>query len=287
MASYPVTGIESAVAWGSTNFYSVLIAAMTKNEATLDEDTTVLDGSALGSASTASLPGLRGRSGTIRGHCFATPVVGNVGIASWSGRYLALLRGFDVTIETVAVHEYTPLNIDPATALAGTPTDLVFRPDAIRWFGTIDMSVDIDTELTQLDKAGDSSVSLVLTMNGAGTPATLTGNAYATRMGKTARRGALQTVQYAFTGTGNLTAAGTGNPFGTTAFGSAVPVWHSGVALDNTTNATTLLTLTDSASYNHKLDAFWTRIRVRVQQNELVSLEVDYQGNGPRTTTES
>lgn len=273
---YPNTGSEgNVVSWGSANFYSTLLAAVSGFSASVQVNGEDIDITEYNTYQYSTLSGLSDWSVTLEAYGFATPRLGNVGTVTWSATGYALhVYEWDWTIETEQVHDITEMGSSPTNTLFRS-----FRPDSTKWYGTIRARADSATALAVPHQPGTALPTLTLVYGDSATDESLSGTARIQQLSTAVRRGSLTEADFSFTGSGACTPAGTGSLFGSTAF--TVPTWNEGgsaagaIVIDTKATATRK-TLTGA-------DSFWRRINLRCAVGEAVSITVDAQGTGALT----
>lgn len=274
--AYPLSGSQGAVT--SWLLHPNLLTALSPNEATFDISEPETDVSEINSTNASYIAALRETSGIIRAHAFATPQLGNIGVANWNTtNYELNVTGFTFVLEPIAVHNITSRITTGGTA----PSWSEFMPDTQnRAYGTIRCLVDNTTALSAPHPPdGSAAISLVLTYGDEATDDTLTFNAFARRVGAGFRRGDPQTAEYEFVVDGAITVAGTSSTLwregGAGTIGSMV--WPQGTA------GSTLMTLTAGPSRTYAVDAFVRRKTLTLGIGEATRFDVEWQGTGAVT----
>lgn len=274
---YPNTGSEgTVVSWGSANFYSTLLAAVSGFSVSLRMNGEDIDIKEYNTYVYSTLSGLSEWDATLEAYGFATPRLGNVGTVTWgSGGYVLHAYEWELTIETEQVHDITELGSTPTNTLWKS-----WRPDSTKWTGRIRCRADSATALVVPHQPGTALPTLALVYGDDIIDHSLTGAAARiSQVGVAVRRGALTEADYSFTGSGALTPAGTSGMFGSTAFG--LPLWSeggsaAGAIVIDTKSSSTRKTLSGA-------DSFWKSMTLRCAVGEAVSLSVDIQGTGALT----
>lgn len=274
---YPNTGSEgTVVSWGSANYYSNLLAAVSGFAINLNVNGDDIDITEYNTYQYSCLSGLSQWSATLEAYGFATPRLGNVGTLTWSaGGYALHVYEWEWTIETENVHDITELASSPASG----PVWRSWRPDSTKVSGRFRARADSATALVVPHQPGTALPTLTLVYGDSATDEQISGAARIQQVSPSIRRGSLTEVEFAFTGSGAWTPAGTGSIFGSTAF--TQPLWSeggsaAGAIVIDTKSSATRKTLTGA-------DSFWTRQTLRCAVGEAVSLTVDIQGSGALT----
>lgn len=272
---FPLIHAEGSVpTWGAAGLYNTLLSRLSPNTATLTGSSDAQDVTPIGGANRIILPGLGQWSASIAARWAGTPRLGNVGLVAFSaGGYTLHVESWSLTVETEAL-DITRFN-------ATNPTWRLFRPSHVQWSGTITARVDDATALANLHIATDSSTAtalptLTLTYGEDATANTLAGSVMLNTISVNQSPGALTTVEYGFTGTGALTAAGTNTIFPAGAVGTFL--WDQ---LGATTN--TLLTLTAGTGRTYSGSAFLRSLTMTCAVGDPVEVSIEAQGSGVLT----
>jgi len=274
---YPNTGSEGAVvSWGSTNFYSTLLAAISPNSAIVSVNGEDIDVTELDDDFYSTINGLSDWSVQLEAFGFATPRLGNVGTVTWpTTGYVLHAYAWEWRIETTQVHDITELASSPASG----PVWRSFRPDSTRVSGTVRCRADSATALPVPHQPGVAIPTLTLVYGDDTADQQISGAARIRNITTSIRTQSLTDVDIAFTGTGAWTPAGTSSALGSSAFG--IPLWSQGstaqgaIVIDTKSSATRK-TLTG-------VDSFWRSITIRCAVGEAVSMSIDIQGTGSLT----
>lgn len=255
--------------WGSANFYSTLLAAMTTNRATVRIGSDDINITGLNVHQAAYIPGLKRVQVDITAMLGSTPYLGNNGLVSLSTGYDELVQSFEWTASTPTVHDITPF------ASGGGVEWMSFRPDIFMASATFTAGVDSATALTLPPAPGASLPTLTLqyTTNG-----TLAASGIIRQVSAGPVRGQKNLAEYSLVGTGAWTAAGAASVFGSRTFGSSAnndPLWTStgsavGAMVVQMAPSRTL-TLTDS---------FWERMTLRCSVGAVPTINISVRGTG-------
>ena len=273
--AFPVIGAEGAVTSLGTggNFYATLLSRMKPNEANISISADQVETTGFNTGANTYTPGIRSWGANINGHAFATPILGNQSVVAFSsGGYAVHVDSFTLNITAPAM-DYTSLN----TAVAGTaPTWRSFRPGASNWTATVNAKVDNSTAVVLPGAAGSSGATVTFTYQDDATDEALAGTAFIERVEVGASVGSFTAVTLSLRGTGALTPAGDGSPFGTTAFG--VPLWSEG----GSAVGAMVFTAYSGRTYTGA-DSFWKSLQLACNVGESVKLSVGLQGTGTMT----
>lgn len=275
--AWPLIGSEGSVgSWGSTNFYSTLLTALSPNSAIVNVTSDSQDITELATFTVAELPGLLFGSATISGFAGASPALGNNGgIAYSAGGYALHVYRSSVRMFTPTVHDITAMNT------GSPPTVRAFRPDIFQIGGEYTAGIDSGTALVLPNIPGDSLPTLTLTyLSGA----TLSGPAIIRQVGPSVVRGQKQVATYQWRGTGSW--ASVGGLFGTRTFGSGAnldPLWSAGGS------AAGAMTINMKAASTVKkvdfADSFWTGISLDWEPGAPVKASISVQATGAITVS--
>lgn len=270
--AYPIIGADGAVtSWGSADFYSVLLSKISPNSATFQVLANPEDTTGIGTAQTSHIGGMRTSQGTIdaRIKLGGTPILGNQGLVTFASGYAEHVRAWDLTLETIAVHDITEFASTP-------PTFRSRRPDRARAYGTYTARVDNSTDIIAPPVANATGASMTLRYGDEATDDTIAFSANVSQIGTAIVDRQLQEVTCAFTATGAITPAGTNSILGTSASALEIPLWEytSGSSVVHT------LTLTAISGKTYTTDAFWTRIRIQCTADQLLIVSIDWAGSG-------
>lgn len=252
----------------ASDFYDILTDRISPSSSTIEIVAEEQDITSLGATTAAHIAGVRNVTGTITANAFATGRLGNVGLVTFTSGYVTHVREFDITIETIANHDITEFG-GPSAAVVWRK----FRPDLVRWSGRFVCGVDNATDLVFPHAPAASATALVLTYGDDSTDDTLSGNAFATRIGTGMTVGEAQFAEYTFMGTGDLTPAGTTSLFGTSVLG--VPLWEYSTG----STVPRVLTLNNGNGTFIIADAFYTSMTLRCRIGEPVQLDINWQGS--------
>lgn len=272
---YPLHGVDgSVVSWGSANFYSALLSRMSPTEARLNIPGAMIDTTGLGASTNTYIPSLAQWDATITGHAFTTPIVGNQSVVTFAaGGYTKNVESFVVDI-SAPVFDYTSLN----EAVSGTaPTWRSFRPGPSNWSATVNVKLDSGTAMVGPDVAPATGTTCTFTYQDDATDEKLSGTAFIESVDVNIAQGSLATATLKLRGTGALTPAGDGSPFGTTAFG--VPIWSAG---GSAAGAIVIASKTGTRTFSGA-DSFWKLIQLTCNVGESVKIVVGVQGTGAMT----
>jgi len=271
--AYPIIGADGAVTtWGSADFYSVLLSKISPNSATFQVMADPFDVTGIGTAQSANISGLRSTQGTIDARIKlggTYPTIGNSGLVTFASGYTTHVRSWDLTLETVAVHDIT-------TFASTGPVFRTRRPDRVRCYGSYVARVDNSTDIIAPPTANSSGASMTLRYGDEATDDTIAFNALVTQTGTAIVDAQAQDVTCAFTATGAITPAGTNSILGSSATALEVPLWEytSGSSVPHT------LTLTAITGKTYTTDAFWTRIRLQCTVDQVLTVSIDWAGSG-------
>jgi hypothetical protein len=270
--AYPIIGVDGSVtSWGSADFYSVLLSKISPNSATFSVVAPPEDITGIGTGQTSNISGLRTSQGTIdaRIKLGATPILGNAGLVTFASGYTTHARAWDLTLETVAVHDITTFNATP-------PTFRSRRPDRVRAYGSFLCRVDNSTDIIAPPTANATGAAMTLRYGDEATDDTIAFNANVTQVSTAIVDRQIQDVTCAFTASGAITPAGTNSILGSSASALEIPLWEysSGSSVPHT------LTLTAISGKTYTTDAFWTRIRIQCTIDQLLIVSVDWAGSG-------
>jgi len=277
--AYPIIGADGAVTtWGSADFYSTLLSKISPNSATIQIMADPFDVTGIGTAQSAHIAGLRSSQGTIDARIKMSdtyPSIGNSGMVTFNSGYTTHARSWDLTLETVAVHDITTF-----AAATPPPATQVFRsrrPDRVRAYGSVVCRVDNSTDIIAPPTANAAGAAMTLRYADKTTDCTVGFDALVTQVGTAIVTSQIQEVTYAFTATGAITpAGGSDSILGTSATALEVPLWEytSGSSVPHT------LTLTAITGKTYTTDAFWTRIRLQCSVDQVLTVSVDWVGSG-------
>lgn len=276
---YPVIDIEGTVtSWSNApadTFNAVLLSKISPATARLRAGQAPADVTPLNTAVRRIIPGLAAWGGTISGRAFASPRLGNQGLATFSaGGYVLHLDALAVRIRA-AEYDITEMNATP-------PLWSRFCPGNSMWSATIRCMVDSATAvvLPTLSSAttGDVSLPTVTLQYGTGSDATLAGTAQivSTEVGIT--RGDRTMVEFGLEGDGVLAAAGAGSIFGTYSFGR--PGWDAGSSAPTATTDPKLV-VTAASGRTYTGCAFWNSIDLTWDVRSPVVVSIGVRGTGP------
>ena len=222
-------------------------------------------------------------TGTITGFYKAgTVLTGAAFSGSGSGHYLTGLRRWSLNIARPAIQTGTVSANGSGEIWAN-----FIRDDSYEWSGDWEAAVDddhADYEDLNPTSPGDSSENLVLNVDSTSVISKFEGGVIRTSGNNNHTQRQIATTTQGFRGTGALTVAGTGNIFGVTASGAALP----------TTDAASQGTLSfrvadgsadDSLGYLVSGSCMWTQIAWRVSPLELVQVDITFQSLGAVTVT--
>lgn len=272
--AYALASYEGSIeSWGSSNFYSDLLAAVRVHSATLTISNPATDTTGDGHSSMRHIAGLGEWSADVSAMAFASPRLGNQLLVSGSGLYSTHVQSWSLTMAT------NPL---PNTDAAVTPpTWRSTRPGLLRLSGSWTAHITSGAALPLPSQPGSSPVTLTLRYGDSTVDETLSLPVIITRARPQRPRGQIQVVEYAFEGSGDLTPAGTNSVFGTTAL-SAMP-WSAG----GTTAGALVFATMDGTRFFTGDDSFLrtATISANVGANEPVNVSLGIQGIGAITST--
>lgn len=283
---YPLSFAEAGflTSWGSTNFYSTLLSRMNPNSGTIAVAIDEHDVTPAGKGQRHFLGGLGMHEFTVEAEAFAVPRLGNVGLVQFSsGGYVQHVRSYVLNIQAPAekITEFT-------SASSGERWHR-FRPLECGWTATIECAADSATALVNPDIIGTNGQAgsyPTVTFNMGTTSIQLAGSAHLSTLNVRSGRGQQTLVTYTAQGVGDfnsgtaLTPSGTGNPFGSTAFG--VPVWsETGYAAGPYAGAYVFQTASGRTITGQ--DSFWKSITLRCEVGLPIAISVQAQGSGTLT----
>lgn len=257
--SWPTIGAEGTItSWGSTNFYSTFLAAITPNAGTMTISNDAQDVTGINAYAATTIPGLKSATATIAGFLnnagsAGAPYIGNAFTLTFSGGYVVNPISWEWTASSPD-HDITSRTIG-----GGTPLWKYFRPDIfsarLRYTCFVDSSTTIALPLDP--NAATSSCSLAY-----GNSATLAANGIITNVPISIVRGQRNLVTYELMGTGSWVSAngpfGTSRTFGNTA--NTDPLWTAGVPTSSPAGA--LVLNTGNSKTLTAQDSFWTQLRL-------------------------
>lgn len=262
-------GLQGSASWESSPF---LIARISPNQASIDDNAQALDATGIGTAISAFSQGLRAWTARLSGRFPAsTPQIGYNGFLQWTtGNF------YDDGASPGNIIGMTAWELSMAwgageTTSKSAASDIswrTFAPLELSWSGSIDLRVD-DTEALVIPQ-GPGDTALVGSFDLDGTNK-FSGSVRIVGTPIQVSSGGVNSLRIAFQGTGALTAAGAGNIF---AAGS-VP---AGVDM-------TLATLRVTAATGRYKEgsAFPTSVVVRCPVDGLKEVSVTAQGSGALT----
>jgi hypothetical protein len=186
-----------------------------------------------------------------------TGAAGNVTLSG----YDLLVRAYSLSIEAAS--------FDSTVFSASGVTWREFLGGLYRWNGSLEVGIDGTTALGLPPAPGGSAGSLTLKVTeDGGTDRAFTGSAFVRQTSGVIAVGALNTAQYAFRGTGELTSVGTDN------------LWAA-AALDKPITGSLVWQAATGRTYTG--DAFAQQITINVPVDGLISVSVTAQGTGALT----
>ena len=270
--SYPLISANATVtSWGSTNFYSTVLAAITPNSARINITNDDQEVTGIGAFASVMIPGLKSANVTLGGYAGSPVYLGNAGSITSTGTpngYVTTVQSWEWVARTPTVHDITPFG--------GTPTWKTFRPDIFTSSLRYTALVDSSTSLAPAPDAGGGLQTVTLTYVSGGTIA-MTG--LIKQIGVTAVRGNKQLVTYQLDGSSTVTTAG--GIFGTYTMGGANnthPLWSAGGSAAGAMVVTLLTGKTISLA-----DSFYTSMRVSCAPSAPVAVEFNVQATGAVT----
>lgn len=278
--SRPLIGVEGALtSWGTaSNLYADMLARLRCRSAVLtiteeDEDVT-----GLSSTTRSTLGKLKASTTTISGYAATTPRLGNVGLVSSTGGYALWVDEWSITIEPVAVHDITSMNVGD-TLSAGIPYWKRFMPDYVQWSGSYGARLDDTTGITLPFDSGVTADTFEFHY-AASSAAKLSGSAIVTSVNPSVVVGQPSRATFAFRGTGDLVAAGSSDFFssGGTGYTFGIPLWSQG----STIQGAHVITAATGRTFS-VYDSFFRRITIGAKVGEPVTVEIELQNSGAVT----
>lgn len=206
------------------------------------------------------LKGLRSWSGSMSGRR-STASIGSAGSVTFSPGYTANIKSFEVVFECDQFD---------ATILGSSATSARWReflPGLIRVSGSYETYIDGTTALAP-PAGGSEPAPMTLAL---GSSESFAFSAFATRAAAAVATNAINTAAYSFRGSGDVT---------TTASGDAM-VFDAGSSIATPGIGSLVLQAATSRTYTG--DAFWRRIRISNPVDQLVTIDIDFQGTGALT----
>lgn len=258
--------------WGSSNFYSTLLAAMTANRAVVRVGSDEIDITGLNVHQMAYTPGLKRVQVDITGMLGSTPYLGNNGLVTMSSGYATHVQSFEWSASTPTVHDITEFSS------GGSVEWMSFRPDVFMASATFTAGVDSSTALTlpPAPAASLPTVTLQYTTNG-----TLAASGIIRQLSAGPVRGQRNLAEYSITGTGAWTAAGAASIFGSRTFGSSAnadPLWSAG----SSAAGAMVVQLAPSRTLS-LADSFWERMVLRCSVGAIPTINITVRGTGALT----
>lgn len=277
---YQTIGAEGRVtSWGSANFYSTLLAAITPQSARLVVVGDGQDITGLFTSQTSRIPGLKSATVEITGQVGAAPYLGNRGFVSYSGsEYDSHVYEFDWTCTTPTVYDITEYSS------SDSPEWRTFRPDMFDATCRFTAGVDHTDALTLPPDPGASlpTVTLCYKSNGSGTStASLAAAGLINQLTAQTRVRNKNVATYEILGSGAWTAAGADSIFGARTFAGSSnvdPLWSAGGSA-----AGQLIFQMASGRTFTCSDSFWTRIALRGRVNAPTEISISVQVTGTVT----
>lgn len=275
---YPLRSFEGAVtSWGSTNFYSTLLAAIRPASCRVTISAPGVPVTGYTAASQQIIRNLGEVTVEISAFAFATPRMGTQGLVTFSpttGTYITHADEWDWEISWPE-HDITEFNGTAPTWRSFMPGGPAVNRGRFRARPTS------DTALTNPFIIGTpaSDPTLTLRYGDSATDETLAGTASVTQLAVSQAMGEPQYAEYQFEFDGDVTPAGTGSLFGTTALG-ACP-WSAGgsaagALVISTKDTSTVKTISLA-------DSFVTRIAMSVKVGEPTRIDLSVRGTGAVT----
>lgn len=267
--AYNLIGANAVVtSWGSTNFYSTCLAAITPNSAriTITNDDQEVTG--IGAFASVMIPGLKSANVVLGGYAGSSPYLGNAGAITSTGTpngYVTTVQSWEWIARTPTVHDITPFG--------GTPTWKTFRPDIFTSSLRYTALVDSSTSLAPAPDAGGGLQTVTLTYVSGGTIAM---SGLIRQIGVTAARGNKQLVTYQLDGSSTVTTAG--GIFGSFTMGGANnthPLWSAGGSA-----AGAMVVTLGTGKTISLADSFYTNMRVSCAPSAPVAVEFNVQATG-------
>lgn len=274
---YPLRSYEGAVtSWGSTNFYSTLLAAMRPISARVNINNPGVDVTGFTSASKQLTRGIADATVELSGYAFATPRLGTQGLVTFSATTNTYVQFADEWDWEISWPEHD------ITQMSGAPTWRSFMPGgpAVNR-GRFRARPVSDTALENPFIVGTPAAdpSLTLRYGDSATDETLAGTALVTKLGVSLNTGDAQMAEYEFEFDGDVTPAGTGSLFGSTALG-ACP-WSAG---GSAAGAMVISTKETSTTKTISIaDSFVTRISMSVKVGEPTKVDMTVRVTGAVT----
>lgn len=274
---YALRSFEGAVtSWGSTNFYSVLLAAIRPASCKVTIANPAVDVTGFTSSSRQVTRGIASATVDISGYVFATPRLGTQGLVTFSSSTNTYVQFADEWDLELSWPEHD------ITQFSGAPTWRSFMPGGpMTAKGRFRARPVSDTALENPFIVGTPAADPTLTLRygDSATDETLAGTALVTSLGVSLSPGDPQFAEYEFEIDGAITPAGTGSLFGTTALGDCP--WSqggsaAGAMVISTKETSTVKTISLA-------DSFVTSIKMSVKVGEPTKIDLSVRASGAVT----
>ena len=276
---YQTIGVEgNLTSWAGT-FYSNLVSKIRSQRVNVTIGNQTIDVTGLGSYGATFIPGLSDWSATIDAFTLTqstntAPNTGENANVTFTNSTNVYIDSYTLNIESVPV-EITNFSASPPVLWRS------FRPDMIRWSGTMNARIDSANDILLPFLSNASPVSATFTYD---TNATLAGSILITRTDPAIQVGGAAVLPISFVGTGTLTPAGTASVIGTTAFGgtsdTGIPEWNS-----SGSSAKAFVVALNSGNTLTGVDSFWQSLSLSVGVGQATKLAIGVRGSGGLSIT--